>query len=81
MHSTRFPRLTDPIITLVTTQCQFGENDYVITQDLGRTPMKVTKSAAPVEQLTMDIQPEGGNRGVLKITWADVEATVNLTAH
>jgi hypothetical protein len=49
--------------------------------DLGRTPMKAGKTAAAVEQLTISIEPAGGNKGVLKIAWDTTEASVDLMAH
>jgi hypothetical protein len=55
--------------------------EYNEAQDLGRTPMKVGKTAAPVEQLTISVEPVGSNKGVLKIAWDNTEATVNLMAH
>jgi hypothetical protein len=54
---------------------------YNEAQDLGRTPMKVSKTASPVEQLTISIEPTGGNNGVLKIAWDGTEASVDLMAH
>lgn len=54
---------------------------YNPAEDLGRTPMKVTKLAKPVEQLTILIEPAGGNRGSLKIQWDTIEASVDLVAH
>jgi len=54
---------------------------YNEAQDLGRTPMKVGKTASPVEQLTISLEPAGGNKGVLKIAWDTTEATVELMAH
>ncbi len=55
--------------------------EYNEAQDLGRTEMKVGKTASPVEQLTISIEPTGGNKGVLKIAWDTTEATVDLMAH
>ena len=60
---------------------QWGAFKYDQSADLGRTTMKVAKAAAPVEKLTISIEPAGGNRGTLKIAWDSVEATVPLTAH
>ncbi len=54
--------------------------EYNEAQDLGRTPMKVGKTASPVEQLTISVEAVGGNRGVLKIAWDTTEATVDLMA-
>lgn len=41
---------------------------YEEKQDLGRVPLTREKASAPVEQLTIAIEPEAGG-GVLKITW------------
>jgi hypothetical protein len=54
---------------------------YNEAQDLGRTPMRIGKTASPVEQLTISVAPVGGNKGVLKIAWDHTEATVDLMAH
>jgi hypothetical protein len=51
---------------------------YPAGQDLGRVPMKVTKSSKPVEQLTISIQdtPAGGT---LRIEWGAASASVPFT--
>jgi hypothetical protein len=54
---------------------------YNEAQDLGRTPMKVVKTASPVEQLTISVEPGAGHMGVLKIAWDHTEASVDLMAH
>jgi hypothetical protein len=60
---------------------QMGAYDYDEKTDLGRTPMKVGKSARAVEQFTITIGPGAGNRGTLKVAWDNTEATVDLMAH
>ena len=49
-------------------------------EDLGRAPMKVTKSATPVEQLTISIDdtPAGGD---LSIAWGTQKATISFMVH
>lgn len=74
------PGKTDWTLVLSKTAKGWG-TQYDAAQDLGRTPMKVGKTAAPVEQLTISIDPTGGNNGVLKIAWDNTEATVDLMAH
>ncbi len=54
--------------------------DWDQAQDVGRTPMKVSKAASPVEQFTISITPSKGKQGVLKFAWDTTEATVDLTA-
>ena len=51
---------------------------YPAGQDLGRTPMTVTKTAAPVEQLTFSIDdtPAGAT---LRIEWGSVSARAPFT--
>ena len=53
---------------------------YPAGEDLGRVPMKVSKNASPVEQLTITIDdtPQGGN---LNIAWGTVKATVPFMVH
>lgn len=52
---------------------------YPEGQDLGRVPMKVAKTKAPVEQLTISIDdtPAGG---VLRVEWGSTSASVPFTA-
>ena len=51
---------------------------YPSGEDLGRAPMKVGKTKAPVEQLTISIDdtPAGGT---LRIEWGTVSATIPFT--
>jgi hypothetical protein len=60
---------------------QMGAFEYDEKMDLGRTAMKVGKPASPVEKFTVAIEPGTGNRGVLKLSWGQTEATVDLMAH
>lgn len=54
---------------------QWG-TDYSAAQDLGRTPMKLTKSSAPVEKFRIELSPAG----TLKMEWENTIATVPVTA-
>jgi hypothetical protein len=56
---------------------QWG-TDYAQKQDLSRVDMKVESVASPVEQLTIDITPQGAG-GVLSITWDTTKASVPFT--
>lgn len=60
---------------------QWGAFKYDEKMDLGRVKMAARKVAAPVEQLTISIEPGGGNEGVLKIAWSDTEASVAVMMH
>ena len=54
---------------------------YDPAQDLGRTPMKMSKPAAMVEDLTYTLADEGGGMGELTLSWEDVSASVHVMAH
>jgi VCBS repeat-containing protein len=64
-------------LVLNKTAKQWGAFKYEESQDLGRTPMQVKTLDAPVEQLTIVIEPAG----TLKIVWDRTEASVSLMAH
>lgn len=53
---------------------------YDEKMDLGRAKMKVGKTAAPVEQLTIALEAKGA-AGTLKISWGGVEASIAVMAH
>lgn len=47
--------------------------------ELGRTPMKVGKTKAPVENVTISIDDTPGNGALLRIEWGSTSATVPFT--
>lgn len=51
---------------------------YDEKQDLARIDLKVGKTAAPVEQLTISVAP-AGKGGVLKLEFENTSATANFT--
>lgn len=51
---------------------------YPAGQDLGRAPMKVSKTTAPVEQLTFAID-QASEGGTLKVEWGTTSAAVAFT--
>ena len=59
---------------------QWGAFKYDEKMDLGRVKMKVAKTAAPVEQFTIALDAKGA-MGTLKLSWANVEASVHVMAH
>lgn len=71
----------DWTLILNKTADQWGAFKYDEKQDLGRTAMKVKKTSAPVEQLTITVEPGKGSNGKLKIAWADSEASVDVMVH
>ena len=58
---------------------QWGDSEYNKKKDVGRASMKVARLAAPVEQFTMVIEPDGDG-AILKMSWGNVEASVVLKA-
>jgi len=56
---------------------QWG-TEYSQAQDLARIPMKVTKTSAPVEQLTIAVNDTAAG-GELKLTWENSEVTAPFT--
>lgn len=59
---------------------QWGAFSYNPKDDLGRVPMIVGASAAPVEQFTIELTPAGKNKATLKLSWDKLVASVVLTA-
>ncbi|MFB3855485.1 MAG: DUF2911 domain-containing protein [Vicinamibacterales bacterium] len=56
---------------------QWG-TQYSQAQDLGRVPMKVEKTSAPVEQLTITVDDTPGG-GALRVEWGTTRATTPFT--
>ena len=51
---------------------------YNASAEIGRTPMTVGKTSAPVEQLTISIH-DTATGGILRIEWGSVSATAPVT--
>ena len=60
---------------------QWGAFTYDQKQDLGRTPMKVEKAAAPAEQFTISLEAKGAKGGVLKTAWDTTVATAEFSVN
>lgn len=60
---------------------QWGAFKYDQNKDLGRVKMTARNLSSPVEQLTISIEPQSGNRGVLKIAWSNMEASAPVMVH
>lgn len=52
--------------------------DKVKAQEVGRTPVKVEKLAAPVETLTFSVTPDAKNASGLVMTWQNSKVTIPL---
>lgn len=59
---------------------QWGAFKYEAATDLGRTKMSVKKLSSPVEVFTILIEAKG-SAGVLKMQWANTEASVPVMMH
>ena len=68
-------------LVLNKTAKQWGAFDYDESKDLGRTAMKVSSVDAPLEQLTITIEPTSGKNGVLKVAWDQTVATADIIVH
>jgi hypothetical protein len=53
---------------------------YKEDQDLGRVPMEKGANASPVETMVIDFEHTSGNSTELHVKWADVDASVKVTA-
>jgi Protein of unknown function (DUF2911) len=56
---------------------QWGAFKYDAKDDLGKTTMKVSAAPAPVEQLTISVEPAGG-KATLKIAWDKTVASAAI---
>jgi hypothetical protein len=54
---------------------------YDPAQDLGRTPMTMSKPPAMVEDLTYTLATTGGKQGTLTLAWENVSASVPIMVH
>ena len=54
--------------------------DYDPAHDLARIPMRTRTLASPVQQLTISIVPQRGDRGTLRVAWERREMTVAVQA-
>jgi hypothetical protein len=58
---------------------QWG-TEYSQAQDLGRVDMKVSKSAQPVEKMSISLKPGDGSSGTLELEWSNTKAVVPIKA-
>lgn len=78
---TLFVNVKDPDAWVLILSKQTGQwgLEYSAAQDLGRVKMEMSKPPAPVETLKYSIVDKGGNKGVLRLEWADHIASVPIT--
>lgn len=58
---------------------QWGAFSYSAKDDLGKTTLKVGAAPAPVEQMTIALEPAGDKKAMLKISWDKTVASVAIT--
>ncbi len=78
---TLFVNVKDPDAWVLIINKQTGQwgLQYSPDQDLGQVKMDMSKPAAPVETLKYSIVNKGGNKGELRLEWADHIASVPIT--
>jgi len=54
---------------------------YDASQDLGMTPMNMSKPPSMVEDLTYTLTDDGGGKGTLTLAWENVSASVPMQVH
>jgi hypothetical protein len=64
------------ILNKETGQFHLNYNDSL---DFGRTKMKVSTLASPVETLHIGVRSDSGNKGILFIDWESTEASLPIT--
>jgi hypothetical protein len=79
---TLFVNIADPDNWILVVSKATGEWGlrYDPSQDLGKTPMTMTKPSSMVEDLVWTITG-GGNSGTITLSWEDHTASVQVTAH
>jgi len=80
---TLFVDISDPAQWVLIVSKATGEwgLSYDPAQDLGRTPMTMSKPPAMVEELTYTLSDNGGGKGALTLAWEDVSGSVMIMAH
>ena len=80
---TLFVDISDPDNWSLIVNKQTGEWGlrYDGAQDLGKTPMTMSKPPSMVENLVWKITDDGGGKGTLSLAWEDHFASVPVTAH
>ena len=80
---TLFVDISDPAHWVLVVSKDTGEwgLSYDNTKDLGRVPMTTSKPPSMVENLEWKFADNGGGKGTLTLTWEDVIASVQFTAH
>jgi hypothetical protein len=80
---TLFVDISDPDNWTLIVNKQTGEWGlrYDGSQDLGKTPMTMSKPPSMVENLVWKITDDGGGKGTISLAWEDHSASVSVAAH
>ncbi len=80
---TLFVNIADPDHWVLIINKKTGEWGlaYDASQDLGKTPMKMSKPPEMVEQLKYTLTSSSNNKGVLTLAWEDHQASVSIAVH
>jgi hypothetical protein len=80
---TLFVDISDPDNWSLIVNKQTGEwgLHYDGAQDLGKTPMTMSKPPAMVENLVWKIDGDGAGKGTISLAWEDHSASVHVSAH
>jgi DUF2911 family protein len=80
---TLFVDISDPDNWILIVNKQTGEWGlrYDGSQDLGKTPMTMSKPPAMVENLKWTITDQGGGKGEITLAWEDHSASVPIVVH
>ena len=79
---TLFVDISDPDHWMLIVNKQTGEWGlrYDAAQDLGKTPMTMSKPPAMVENLEWKISDDGSGKGTITLAWEDHSASVSVSA-
>jgi hypothetical protein len=79
---TLFVDISDPDNWILIVNKQTGEWGlrYDGSQDLGKTPMTMSKPPAMVENLEWKISDDGSGKGTITLAWEDHSASVSVSA-
>jgi len=80
---TLFVDISDPAQWMLIVNKKTGEwgLSYDASEDLGKTPMTMTKPPSMVEDLTYTLTDDGGGKGTLTLAWEDMSASVPIEVH
>ena len=79
---TLYVDVSDPDNWTLVVNKQTGQwgTKYDKAQDLGRTPMTMSKPSSMLENLTYTLVDNGGGKGSLTLAWEDKKGSVELSA-